>query len=125
MASMPGEDGPVADKKTRVSRPCRTHCPEAWPLELRGSRPANPTGHDRKEHGLGGWATIFIRGCLCNWMVSLGVVGAMISISVTGKCLALWIPVFLSFYVGFEHSVVSMFLFPTGLTLGGNFSVMD
>ncbi len=78
-----------------------------------------------KEHGLGGWATIFIRGCLCNWMVSLGVVGAMISTSVTGKCLAMWMPVFLSFYMGFEHSVVNMFLFPTGLMLGGNFSVMD
>ena len=30
-------------------------------------------------HGVAGWFTIFIRGILCNWMVSLGVVGAMVS----------------------------------------------
>ena len=32
-----------------------------------------------KSHGVDGWFTIFIRGMLCNWMVSMGVVGAMIS----------------------------------------------
>lgn len=78
-----------------------------------------------KESGAGGWLTIFIRGCLCNWMVSLGVVGAMISTTVTGKCLAMWMPIFLFFYMGFEHSVVNMFLFPIGLMLGGDFSIAD
>lgn len=78
-----------------------------------------------KAHGFHGWATIFLRGCLCNWMVSLGVVGAMLSTHVTGKVLAMWMPVMLFFYMGFEHSVVNMFLFPAGLMLGGNFSVMD
>src|SRR5690606_39209028 len=34
-----------------------------------------------QEHGVAGWFTIFIRGVLCNWMVSMGVVGAMISTS--------------------------------------------
>jgi formate/nitrite transporter FocA (FNT family) len=27
--------------------------------------------------------------------------------------------------MGFEHSVVNMFLFPSGLMMGGNFSMMD
>ena len=36
-------------------------------------------------HGMGGWFTIFVRGMLCNWMVSTGVVGAMISTHVSGK----------------------------------------
>ena len=31
----------------------------------------------------------------------------------------------LFFAMGFEHSVVNMFLFPTGLMLGGNFSIAD
>src|SRR3546814_11494418 len=69
--------------------------------------------------------TIFIRGILCNWMVSLGVVGAMISTTVSGKVIAMWMPVILFFYMGFEHSVVNMFLFPSALILGGNFSIMD
>ena len=31
----------------------------------------------------------------------------------------------LFFGMGFEHSVVNMFLFPTGLMMGGNFTLMD
>src|SRR5690606_37478714 len=62
---------------------------------------------------------------LCNWMVSLGVVGAMISTTVGGKAIAMWMPVVLFFYMGFEHSVVNMFLFPAGLMMGGDFSIMD
>ena len=41
------------------------------------------------EYGLTGWVTIFLRGMLCNWMVSMGVVGAMVSTSVSGKALAM------------------------------------
>lgn len=77
------------------------------------------------EHGAAGWATIFLRGVLCNWMVSMGVVGAMISTTVGGKAIAMWMPIMLFFYMGFEHSVVNMFLFPAGLMMGGDFSVMD
>ncbi|GAA4651365.1 formate/nitrite transporter family protein [Kistimonas scapharcae] len=77
------------------------------------------------EYGLAGWFTIFMRGMLCNWMVSMGVVGAMISTTVSGKVLAMWMPIMLFFFMGFEHSVVNMFLFPFGLIMGGDFSVMD
>ncbi|GAA6184717.1 MULTISPECIES: formate/nitrite transporter family protein [Alteromonadaceae] len=77
------------------------------------------------EYGTAGWFTIFIRGMLCNWMVSLGVVGAMISTHVSGKVIAMWMPIFLFFFMGFEHSVVNMFLFPFSLILGGDFSIMD
>ncbi len=76
-------------------------------------------------HGAAGMLTLFIRGVLCNWMVSTGVVGAMVSTSVSGKVLAMWMPIMLFFYMGFEHSVVNMFLFPSGLMMGGKFSIMD
>lgn len=77
------------------------------------------------KYGAAGMLTLFIRGMLCNWMVSLGVVGAMISTSVSGKVIAMWMPIMLFFAMAFEHSVVNMFLFPSGLILGGNFSIMD
>ena len=77
------------------------------------------------EHGTAGWFTIFIRGMLCNWMVSMGVVGAMVSTSVSGKVIAMWMPIMLFFAMGFEHSVVNMFLFPSGIIMGGEFSFMD
>lgn len=78
-----------------------------------------------KEHGLSGWFTIFIRGMLCNWMVSMGVVGAMISTSATGKMMAMWMPVMLFFFMGFEHSIVNMFLFPFSMIMGGDFTFVD
>jgi formate/nitrite transporter len=76
-------------------------------------------------HGAAGMLTLFIRGVLCNWMVASGVVGAMISTSVSGKVIAMWMPIMLFFFMGFEHSIVNMFLFPSGLMLGGHFSIMD
>ena len=76
-------------------------------------------------HGAAGMLTLFIRGVLCNWMVSTGVVGAMMSTSVPGKVIAMWMPIMLFFAMTFEHSIVNMFLFPSGLMLGGNFSVGD
>ncbi|MCC4833585.1 formate/nitrite transporter family protein [Shewanella sp. 1_MG-2023] len=78
-----------------------------------------------QEHGFAGWMTIFIRGMLCNWMVSMGVVGAMISTSASGKMMAMWMPVMLFFFMGFEHSIVNMFLFPFSMIMGGDFTVMD
>ncbi|MFZ2526280.1 MAG: formate/nitrite transporter family protein [Rhodococcus sp. (in: high G+C Gram-positive bacteria)] len=77
------------------------------------------------EHGAAGMATLFLRGVLCNWMVSTGVVAAMMSKHVTGKVLGMWMPVMLFFYMGFEHSVVNMFLFPAGLLLGADFTLVD
>ncbi|MBL1066585.1 formate/nitrite transporter family protein [Streptomyces sp. 7-21] len=77
------------------------------------------------DHGAAGMLTLFLRGVLCNWMVSTGVVAAMMSTSVSGKVIAMWMPILLFFYMGFEHSVVNMFLFPSGLMLGGDFSLAD
>lgn len=77
------------------------------------------------KYGVPGWFTIFVRGMLCNWMVSMGVVGAMVSTTVSGKVIAMWMPILLFFAMGFEHSVVNMFLFPSAMIMGGNFSIAD
>ena len=76
-------------------------------------------------HGAAGMLTLFIRAVMCNWMVSTGVVAAMMSTSVSGKVIGMWMPILVFFYMGFEHSIVNMFLFPSGLMLGGNFTIMD
>jgi formate/nitrite transporter len=76
-------------------------------------------------HGMAGMLTLFVRGVLCNWMVSTGVVAAMMSTSVSGKVIGMWMPIMLFFGMTFEHSIVNMFLFPSGLMLGGQFSWMD
>jgi formate/nitrite transporter len=78
-----------------------------------------------KDHGLAGMLTLFVRAMLCNWMVSTGVVGAMISTSVSGKVIAMWMPIMVFFYMTFEHSVVNMFLFPSGILMGAHFNWAD
>jgi formate/nitrite transporter FocA (FNT family) len=58
-------------------------------------------------------------------MVSTGVAAAMLSTSAIGKIWAMWMPIMLFFFMGFEHSVVNMFLFPFALIMGGNFTFGD
>jgi formate/nitrite transporter len=77
------------------------------------------------KYGASGMLTLFVRAVLCNWMVSTGVIGAMISTSVPGKVIAMWMPILVFFFMTFEHSVVNMFLFPSALIMGGNFSIRD
>ena len=78
-----------------------------------------------QEHGTSGWFTIFMRGMLCNWMVSTGVAIALISTSAIGKIFAMWMPIMIFFYMGFEHSIVNMFLFPFSMIMGGEFTFID
>jgi formate transporter len=77
------------------------------------------------EHGIFGWFTIFIRGMLCGWMVSIGIVGTVMTTSVIGKIAVMWMPIMLFFFMGFEHSIVNMFLFPFSIIMGGNFTILD
>jgi len=76
-------------------------------------------------HGTAGMVTVFVKAILCNWMVCLGVVMAMVSNSTVGKIAAMWLPILTFFAQGFEHSVVNMFLIPTGMMLGAKVSVAD
>jgi formate/nitrite transporter len=75
--------------------------------------------------GLGGMITVFVKAILCNWMVCLAVVAAMTSTSTLGKIAAAWMPVFIFYAQGFEHSVVNMFMIPTGMLLGARVTVFD
>ena len=97
--------------------------PSAVGAKLAGVGVARTLGYE--QYGAAGWLTIFVRGMMCNWMVSTGVVGAQISTTVTGKIMAMWMPIMLFFYMVFEHSIVNMFLFPTALMMGGEFTVGD
>ena len=76
-------------------------------------------------HGFAGLVTVFVKAILCNWMVCLGVVMAMTSHSTVGKIVAMWLPVLTFFAQGFEHSVVNMFMIPTGMLLGAKVSFSE
>ena len=100
-----------------------TEVPDAVGQKLGAIGESRTVGY--AEHGAAGMLTLFIRGMLCNWMVCTGVIAAMMSSSVSGKAIGMWLPIMLFFYMGFEHSIVNMFLFPSGLLLGGNFTFGD
>jgi formate/nitrite transporter len=67
--------------------------------------------------GGAGWATAFVKAILCNWMVTIGALLAMASRSTAGKIVAMWLPILTFFAQGFEHSIVNMFVIPSGMLL--------
>ncbi|PQJ30160.1 formate/nitrite transporter family protein [Rubritalea profundi] len=78
-----------------------------------------------EKWGIAGWFTCFVRGILCNWMVSMGVIGAIYARSTIGKFFCMWAPIMCFFFMVFEHAVVNMFLFPFAMTMGADFTLVD
>ncbi len=75
--------------------------------------------------GVAGLVTVFVKAILCNWMVCLAIVAAMTTSSTIGKVACAYMPVFIFFAQGFEHSVVNMFIIPTGIMMGAKISVAE
>ena len=73
--------------------------------------------------GMKGWTTAVVKGILCNWMVTLGAVLALASRSTLGKVVAMWLPIMTFFAHGYEHSIVNMYVIPTGMLLGAPVSI--
>ncbi len=73
--------------------------------------------------GGSGWTTALVKGVLCNWMVTIGAVLAMVSRSTVGKVVAMWLPIMTFFAHGYEHSIVNMFVIPAGMLFGAPVSV--
>ena len=75
--------------------------------------------------GFAGLITVFLKAILCNWMVCLAIVAAMTTSSTIGKIACAYMPVFIFFAQGFEHSVVNMFLIPTGMMMGAKVTISE
>jgi formate/nitrite transporter len=73
--------------------------------------------------GASGWGAALVKAVLCNWMVTIGAVLALASRSTFGKIAAMWLPIMTFFALGFEHSVVNMFVIPSGMILGAPISL--
>src|SRR6266403_3426273 len=73
--------------------------------------------------GGSGWTTALVKGVLCNWMVTIGAVLAMVSRSTVGKVVAMWLPIMTFFAHGYEHSIVNMFVIPAGMFFGAPVSL--
>jgi len=73
--------------------------------------------------GFKGWAAAVIKGILCNWMVTIGALLALVSRSTVGKIVATWLPIMTFFAQGFEHSIVNVFVIPVGMLFGAPVSI--
>jgi formate transporter len=82
---------------------------------------AKTTGYEAL--GYAGLITVFVKAILCNWMVCLAIVAAMTTSSTIGKIACAYMPVFIFFAQGFEHSVVNMFMIPTRMMMGAKITV--
>ena len=82
---------------------------------------AKTTGYE--AIGFAGMVTVFVKAILCNWMVCLAIVAAMTTNSTIGKIACAYMPVFIFFAQGFEHTVVNMFIIPTGMMMGAKITV--
>jgi formate transporter len=82
---------------------------------------AKTTGYEAL--GYAGLVTVFVKAILCNWMVCLAIVAAMTTSSTIGKIACAYMPVFIFFAQGFEHSVVNMFIIPTGMMMGAKVTI--
>ncbi len=100
-----------------------TEAPSGIALRIAAIAEAKTIGY--AAHGTAGLVTVFVKAVLCNWMVCLGVVMALTSHSTLGKITAMWLPIITFFSQGFEHSVVNMFMIPTGMLLGAKVSFAD
>jgi formate/nitrite transporter len=84
---------------------------------------AKTTGYEAL--GSAGMITVFVKAVLCNWMVCLAVIAPLTTTSTIGKIACAYMPVFIFFAQGFEHSVVNMFVIPTGMMMGAKVGVYD
>jgi formate transporter len=84
---------------------------------------AKTTGYEAL--GFAGLVTVFVKAILCNWMVCLAIVAAMTTSSTIGKIACAYMPIFIFFAQGFEHSVVNMFIIPTGMMMGAKITVAE
>jgi len=75
--------------------------------------------------GAAGIGLAFLKAVLCNWMVCMGVVMGLTSRSTLGKIAACWLPIFIFFALGYEHSVVNMFVIPAGMWMGAPVSYRE
>ena len=70
-----------------------------------------------------GWMAALVKGILCNWMVTVGVVLALVSRSTIGKIAAMWLPILTFFALGYEHSIVNMYVIPAAMLSGAHVSL--
>merc|ERR1711988_1177814 len=64
------------------------------------------------------FGVVIARAIMCNWLVCMAVYLASFARDVTGKAVAIWLPISAFVALGLEHTVANMFLIPVGMLHG-------
>jgi len=78
-----------------------------------------------EEFGMAGAFAALVKGMLCNWMVTLGVVLPFTARSAIGKVFATFVPIYMFFAMGYEHMVVNQFVIPSAMLFGAPITMYD
>lgn len=66
------------------------------------------------------WGVVIIRGIFANWLVGIATWMATAALDLTGKAVAVWLPISAFAAIGFEHCVANMFTLMMGTAQGAD-----
>lgn len=64
------------------------------------------------------WGIVLVRGIFANWLVAIATWMANAALDMTGKAIAVWLPISSFAAIGFEHCVANMFILMMGIAQG-------
>lgn len=66
------------------------------------------------------WSVIIVKGIFANWLVGIATWMANAALDMSGKAIAIWLPISAFAAIGFEHCVANMFILVMAITQGGD-----
>lgn len=69
------------------------------------------------------WSVVIVKGIFANWLVGIATWMANASLDLTGKAVAVWLPISSFAAIGFEHCVANMFVFMMAISQGSKATI--
>lgn len=69
------------------------------------------------------WSIVLVRGIFANWLVAIATWMANAALDLSGKAIAVWLPISSFAAIGFEHCIANMFTLMMGIAQGANATV--
>jgi formate/nitrite transporter len=69
------------------------------------------------------WGVVFVKGIFANWLVGIATWMANAALDLTGKAVAVWLPISSFAAIGFEHCIANMFVLMMGTAQGAEVTV--
>jgi formate/nitrite transporter len=64
------------------------------------------------------WSVVVVKGIFANWLVGIATWMANASLDLSGKAIAVWLPISSFAAIGFEHCIANMFVFVMAIAQG-------